>query len=401
MPVLLLIIMLSGMGFGLVLPAFLFFAENLGASPVIATTIVGAYSFGQFFANPIWGRMSDRYGRKPILLLSTAGMFVAYVLMAFSENLWVLGLARMLTGIMGANVPVAMAYITDITPIEKRAQGMGMVGGAISLGFIVGPALGGLLSGADADSATLMWPGLGAAALCCFTLVATLFLTESLPPEKRASAADADTRPKGLAAVRMVLRRPTVTRLIIIGFLIYIAMGFFETIMPLWSEARFGWGPRDIGWCFTYLGLVVAITQGYLVGKLAPRFGESKLVLGGVAAYCFGLLWMTQSPGWLPMMFGITFTAGGGAIAVTNMTSLVSRQAGEHERGLVLGVYNSSAWMGRFMGPPVSGLLFQTVAVQAPLYAAAGIMFACFWAVRALQAHFRRTAAAGPPEPPV
>ena len=192
----------------------------------------------------------------------------------------------------------------------------------------------------------------------------------------------------------MMIRRPTVTRLIIIGFLVYFAMGFFETIMPLWSEARFGWGPRDIGVCFAYLGIVVAITQGYMVGKLVPRFGESKLVLTGVIAYCFGLLWMTQVPSWELMLVGNTFTAGGGAMAVTCMTSLVSRQAGEHERGLVLGVYNSSAWMGRFMGPPVSGLLFQTIAVQAPLYGAALIMFACFWAVRALRSHLKRSAAA-------
>jgi len=393
MPILLTTIMLAGMGFGLVLPAFLFFAENLGASPIVATTIVGSYSLGQFIANPIWGRMSDRHGRKPILLLSTAGMVVSYLLMAFADNLWLLGGARFLTGVMGANVPVAMAYITDITPLEKRAQGMGLVGGAISIGFIIGPAFGGLLSGADADSATLLYPGLGAAVLCCFTFVASLFLQESLPPEKRVKESDLDDRPTALAAMKMVGRRPTVSRLIVIGFMIYFAMGFFETIMPLWSEARFGWGPRDIGLCFTYLGLVVAITQGYLVGRLAPRFGESKLVLIGVASYCFGLLWMTQSPDWLYMMFGITFTSGGGALAVTSMTSLVSRQAGEHERGLVLGVYNSSAWMGRFIGPPVSGLLFQTISVQAPLYGAALIMFTCFWAVRSLRAHQRRTAA--------
>jgi len=393
MPVLLTTIMLAGMGFGLVLPAFLFFAENLGASPVVATTIVGSYSLGQFIANPIWGRLSDRYGRKPILLISTAGMVIAYLLMAFAENLWMLGGARLLTGILGANISVAMAYITDITPIEKRAQGMGLVGGAISLGFMFGPAFGGLLSGADADSATLMWPGIGAAALCCVTLIATFFLKESLPPEKRTADGSGEDRPTGLAAIRMVARRPTVTRLIVIGFMIYMAAGFFETIMPLWSEARFGWGPRDIGLCFTYLGLVVMITQGYLVGKLAPRFGESKLVLVGVAAYCFGLLWMTQAPDWPLMMFGITFTSGGGALAVTSMTSLVSRQAGEHERGLVLGVYNSSAWMGRFMGPPVSGLLFQSVAVQAPLFGAAAIMFGCFWAVRALRSHLKNSVA--------
>jgi MFS family permease len=168
-------------------------------------------------------------------------------------------------------------------------------------------------------------------------------------------------------------------------------MGFFDTIMPLWSEVRFGWGPRDIGLCFAFLGFVVAITQGYLVGKLAPRFGESKLVLFGVAVYFLGLIWMTQVPNWPMMLFGIAFTAGGGAIAVSSMTSLVSYQAGEHERGFVLGVYNSSAWVGRFIGPPISGLLFQSVAVQAPLYGAAIIMFCCFWAVRSLRSHLKRT----------
>jgi len=392
MPVLLLTIMLSGMGFGLVLPAFLFYASNLGASPLIATTIVALYSFGQFFANPVWGRMSDRYGRKPILLLSSVGMLVAYLIMAVSENLWWLGFARMLSGIMGANVSVAMAYISDITPVEKRAQGMGLAGGSISLGFMMGPALGGLLSGADARTATLMWPALGAAVLYLLVLVAILFLRESLPAEKRVQASADDGRPGGFTAIKMVMRRPTVTRLIMIGFLIFCAMGFFETIMPLWSAARFGWGPRDVGLCFTYLGFVIAVTQGYFVGKLAPRFGESNLVLFGVAAYCFGLLWMTQISVWQMMLVGITFTAGGAGMAVTSMTSLVSRQAGEHERGLVLGVYNSSAWMGRFVGPPLSGLVFQSIAVQAPLYSAAVIMFACFWAVRALRSHLMRTA---------
>ncbi len=391
MPVLLLTIVLSGMGFGLVLPAFLFYAANLGASPLVATTIIGLYSFGQLIANPFWGRMSDTYGRKPILLVSAVGMIAAYLLMAFAESLWLLGLARVLTGIMGANVSVAMAYVTDVTSAEKRAQGIGQVGAAISLGFIFGPAFGGLLSGADADSASLLWPALGAAVLYTLILIATFFVKESLPAEKRAALAAAADRPEGLLAVKRVLRRPTVTRLIFIGFLIYFAMGFFDTIMPLWSEARFAWGPWEIGLCFAFLGFVVAITQGILVGKIAPRYGESKLVLCGVAAYCFGVLWMTQAPNWQLMLIGIAFTAGGGAMAVTCMTSLVSRQAGEHERGFVLGVYNSSAWIGRFIGPPVAGFLFQSVAVQAPLYGAALIMFFCFWAVLALRSHLRRT----------
>lgn len=392
MPILLLTIMLSGMGFGLVLPAFLFYAQNVGGSVIVATTIVGCYSLGQFIANPIWGRMSDRHGRKPMLLLSMGGMVVAYLVMAFAENLWVLGIARLMTGLMGGNIPVAMAYIADITPVEKRAQGMGLVGGAISIGFIVGPAVGGLLGGADADTATLLWPSLAAAGLSAVTLIATCFLKESLPAEKRAALYDAN-RPTGWAATKTVLQRSILARLIVIGFLAYFAMGFFETIMPLWTQARFDWGPVDLGFCFMYLGVIVGFTQAYLVGKLAPLYGEAKLVLFGVGAYVFGLLWMTQVPNWQLMLVGITFTAAGGALATTSMTSLVSRQADEHERGLVLGVYNSGAWMGRFLGPPMSGLLFQTIAVQAPLYGAAIIMAVCFIAVAALRKRMRREVA--------
>jgi len=373
MPILLFTIMLSGMGFGLVLPAFLFYAENLGASAIIATAIVGSYSIGQAVATPVWGRMSDRYGRKPMLLLSTFGMGLSYLLVAFADNLWILAIARIMTGLLGGNIAVAMAYVADVTPVEKRAQGMGLIGGSISLGFILGPALGGVLAGTDAATATLLWPGLAAASLCFITVLATFFVKESLPREKRADMSS-DQAVRGFAAMRTVFSRPILAQMVMIGAMVYLAMAQFETIMPLWSEARFDWGPREIGICFTYLGLVVMIVQGYLVGKLAPRFGEGKLVMSGVAAYLFGLLWMTQVPTWEMMMFCITFTAGGGAMAVTSMNSLVSGQAAAHERGLVLGVFNSAAWTGRSIGPVVAGLLFQGIGVQAPLYGAAVVM---------------------------
>jgi len=365
--------MLSGMGFGLVLPAFLFYAENLGASTIIATAIVGSYSLGQAVATAFWGRMSDRYGRKPMLLLSTFGMGLSYLLIAFADNLWWLAIGRILTGLLGGNVAVAMAYVTDVTPIDKRAQGMGLIGGSISLGFILGPALGGILAGTDAASATLLWPGLAAGILCFITVFATFFVKESLPREKRADMNSAQAV-RGMAAIRTVFSRPVLAQMVLIGALVYFAMSQFETIMPLWSEARFDWGPREIGICFTYLGLVVMITQGYLIGKLAPIFGEGKLVMSGVGAYLFGILWMTQVPTWELMMLGITFTAGGGAMAVTSMNSLVSRQAAENERGLVLGVFSSGAWAGRSIGPVIAGLLFQGIGVQAPLYGGAVVM---------------------------
>lgn len=381
--------MLSGMGFGLVLPSFLFFAGNLGASPTVAATIIGTFSIGQFISTPIWGRMSDRHGRKPMLLLSMAGLTLSYLLLASAENLWILALARTMSGLMSGNMAIAMAYVSDITPIEKRAQGMGYVGGSISLGFIIGPMLGGLLGGANAESASLFLPGMAAVAICAATFLATLFLKESLAPEKRARASTEETR-GGLTAAKQVFQRPILTRLVLLGFLVHFAMALFETIMPLWAQARFDWGPREVGYSFTYLGFVVAIVQAGLVGRLAPIFGESRLVMAGLCAYAFGLIVMTQVPGWQLMMFGITFTAGGGAMVITSMSSLVSAQAAEDERGLVLGVFNSGSWMGRAGGPPVSGLLFEGIGVQAPLYAAAVIMLPCLMVVALVRARVRR-----------
>jgi DHA1 family tetracycline resistance protein-like MFS transporter len=387
MPILLMTILLSGLGFGLVLPSFLFFAGNLGASPAVATTIIGLFAVGQFLASPIWGRLSDRIGRKPVLVLSLVGQASSYLLLAFADSLWMLAAARALNGLTAGNLPVAMAYVTDIMPTERRAQGLGYVGGAISLGFIVGPAIGGVLGGSDAASANLLWPGIAACAVCGLTCIAAVvFLRESLTPEQRARSAH-DNRLEGqLAATRRVFRNPALARMVLAGFMVYLAMALFETIFPLWSGARFGWGPRQVGLIFTYLGLTVGLVQGVLVGKLVPMFGEGRLVTVGLMSYCLGLLIMTQAPVWPIMVFGITFTAGGGALFITTMSSLVTRQAADNERGLVLGVYQSGSWMGRAIGPPLSGLLFASLGVNSPLYTALAVVLPALGLVALIRA---------------
>ncbi|MFZ1624771.1 MAG: MFS transporter [Gammaproteobacteria bacterium] len=377
MPILFLTILLSGMGFGLILPGFPFVAMKLGASPAIATTILGLYAVGQVLSTPVWGRMSDRYGRKPLLLISIAGGLVSYLLLALSTNLWMLGLGRLLTGLMGGSLSLAMAYVSDLTPPEQRAKSMGYVGGSLSMGFIVGPMLGGLLGGRDAASATLLWPGLAAVLISAVMLIgAIFFLKESLPPEKRTKAG-ANKGPGGFAAMRLVFARPLLARIVLVGFMVYLAMALFESIFPFWAGARFDWGPRQIGLSFTYLGAVVAIIQGVLVGRLVPVFGEGRLLIAGLACYIFGLLVMTQAPVWPMMIFGITFTTAGSALYMTTVTSLVSQQAGESERGLVLGIYNSGSWAGRALGPPLTGLLFEVFGVNVPLYTAALILLPC------------------------
>jgi DHA1 family tetracycline resistance protein-like MFS transporter len=378
-PILLATIFLSGMGFGLILPGFPFVATKLGASNALATTIIGLYALGQFLATPLWGRLSDRFGRKPLLVASVSGAMLSYLITGLATNLWMLAAGRLLTGLMGGNVAVAMAYVADVTPPELRARNMGYVGGAMSLGFIAGPLLGGLLGGADAAAATLLWPGLVAAGVCFVCVIgALLFLQESLPPEKRAPRRGAEgAAPTGLAAFRQVLSRPLLARLVLVGFLVYFAMALFETVFPFWAGARFAWGPREIGLSFTYLGLLVATTQGVLVGRLVPVFGEGRMLVAGVSSYVIGLLAMTQAPTWPWMMVGITLTSGGGALYLTTVTSLVSKQAGEQERGLVLGTYNSAAWAGRTLGPPVTGSLFDLFGPDTPLYTAALILAPC------------------------
>ena len=377
MPILFLTILLSGMGFGLILPGFPFVAMKLGASSAVATTIIGLYAVGQVLSTPVWGRFSDRYGRKPLLLISIAGGLVSYLILAFASNLWMLGAGRLLTGLMGGSLALAMAYVSDLTPPEQRAKSMGYVGGSLSMGFILGPMLGGLLGGRDAASATLLWPGLAAVFINAVMLIgATFFLKESLPPEKRTKAGG-NKGPGGFAALRLVLARPLLARIVLVGFMAYLAMALFESIFPFWAGARFDWGPRQIGLTFTYLGTIVAIIQGVLIGRLVPIFGEGRLLIAGLVCYISGLLIMTQAPVWPLMVFGISFTTAGSALYMTTVTSLVSQQAGESERGLVLGTYNSGSWAGRALGPPLTGLLFDVFGVNVPLYTAALILLPC------------------------
>jgi DHA1 family tetracycline resistance protein-like MFS transporter len=385
MAILFIVIVLSSMGFGLVIPPFMFVAVNLGATEMMAAFIISTFAMGQFLATPIWGRLSDRYGRKPILILTMLGSSIAYLLMAWADSsasIDMLLASRFLTGLMAGNFAAATAYVADITPPEKRAQGMGMVGGAVSLGFMAGPALGGMLSGPTADTASLLWPSLAAAVMSFITLIAIVFfLKESLSPEKRAAAIEqrGNTSSKE-GSFRDILTRPVLGLMVVMGFLVFFAVTNFETIFPLWSSVAFDWGPREVGFCFMYLALIVMVTQMFVVGRLAPIYGEGKLLIAAITFYIIGLLFMATVPfgfepaSWKIMMIGITFTSFGGAMFNTASTTWVSKQAGDTERGAVLGLFQSAGWGGRAAGPTVSGYLFQTFGSNTPLFAGAILM---------------------------
>ncbi len=390
MAILFFVIIFSSMGFGIVLPPFIFVAQNFGATPMLAAFIVSTFAMGQFLATPIWGRLSDQHGRKPILILTMLGSAAAYALMAVADrsgNVWLLLASRFLTGLMAGNFAAATAYVADITPPDKRAQGMGMVGGAVSLGFMAGPALGGLMSGTTAETASLFWPAISATVASLLTMLAiALFLKESLTPEQRAGAKQhaADKSADKTSWMMQIRARPILALMVLMGFLVFFAMTNFETTFPLWADASFAWGPQQVGFIFMYLGFVVMVTQMFIVGRLAPIFGEGRLLQFAVCSYMFGLLFMATMPftsapaSWKLMLFGITFTALGGAMFNTASTSWVSKQAGEQERGAVLGLFQSAGWLGRSVGPTISGLLFQTLGPNSPLFAGALLMMPVF-----------------------
>ena len=376
MIILCLITGLSTVGFGLVLPTFLFYAQNLGATTAIATVIIATYSMGQFIATPLWGRLSDRIGRKPVLLISIFCQSICFMALALAPNLWMLALARFMGGIVSGNISTAMAYVSDSTNEEKRAKWLGYIGASVSIGFMTGPAIGGLLGGQDASSANLFYPGIVAASIAFMTgIIAIFFLKESLKPEHR----NPNTNKKSslLKNWGLVFKRPVLAEIVLLGFLMMFVTGTFETIFPLWTEARFYWGPMQVGYSMTYIGLTVTLVQVFVVGRVVPLLGEVNVIRLAFIGYSIGLFIMAQAPSWVLMMVGLTFSASSGATFGTAASSFVSKVAGDNEKGFVLGVYQSCGWLGRLSGPLAVGVVFSAISVNAPLYLGILVLIPC------------------------
>ena len=392
MIILCLITGLSTVGFGLVLPTFLFYAQNLGATTAIATVIIATYSMGQFIATPLWGRLSDRIGRKPVLLISIFCQSICFMALALAPNLWMLALARFVGGIVSGNISTAMAYVSDSTNEEKRAKWLGYIGASVSIGFMTGPAIGGLLGGQDASSANLFYPGIVAASIAFMTgIIAIFFLKESLKPENR----NPNTNKKSslLKNWGLVFKRPVLAEIVLLGFLMMFVTGTFETIFPLWTEARFYWGPMQVGYSMTYIGLTVTLVQVFVVGRVVPLLGEVNVIRLAFIGYAIGLFIMAQAPSWAVMMVGLTFSASSGATFGTAASSFVSKVAGDNEKGFVLGVYQSCGWLGRISGPLAVGVVFSAIGVNAPLYLGILVLIPCIIiiSVVAKKADLRKT----------
>jgi MFS family permease len=371
MPILFLIVFIDLVGFGLVIPLLPFYAARFGASPLQMTLLFAVYSLMSMLAAPLWGRLSDRVGRRPVLMASMAAAALAYLWLGFATALWMVFAARAFAGVCAGNIAAAQAYIADVTPPEKRARGMGMIGAAFGLGFIVGPVIGGIVAGGDLATADLATPGFIAAGLSATALLGVIFLLrESLAPAERGVE-----RRGRLAALREALRRPTLARLLLVFFLVILAFSGMETTFAWWAIDRFGWGPRPIGFVFFYVGLLSAAMQGGLIGPLTKRFGEERLMLTGLALIALGLLVLPFAREVAPLVVAVSLLALGMGAMQPSLNSLISRRAAPERQGEVMGVAQSVGALSRVLGPIVAGALFTGLGSNSPFFWGALLVF--------------------------
>ncbi|BBK33563.1 putative MFS family arabinose efflux permease [Stella humosa] len=370
MPVLFLIVFVDLVGFGIVIPLLPYYALHFQAGPEVVTMVMASYSLAQLVTAPLWGRLSDRIGRRPVLLMSLAGSVASYLALAWAPSLLVLFLARIAAGAMAGNIAAAQAYVADVTTPERRAQGMGLIGAAFGLGFILGPAIGGVLAGHDPHDVDFTMPALTAAGLSAAAFVGTLLvLRESLdrsrPPAPRISR---------LVAIRQVLGRPGIARFILVGFATISVFAGMETTFALWSSSTFGWGPAQNGYLFAFVGILGALLQGVAIGRLTRRFGELRLLAAGLVLIGAGLagLGFTTT---VPMLFATASLLGlGFGLANPSLASLVSRSADPADQGMVLGVHQSAGSLARVVGPLVAGVAFAHLGPPSPFLLGAAII---------------------------
>jgi len=384
------VVVVDLLGFGIIIPLFPYMAVRLGAPPEQITPILAVYSLCQFIAAPLWGRLSDRFGRRPILMSSMVGAALSYVMLAFGDSIGWLIASRVLGGFMAGNISAAMAYATDVTSDDERARGLGIVGAAIGLGFMLGPAFGGVLAGGDLETANFQLPALVAAALSAVAFFAvSVGLPESLTAEQRARHRE-QRAPR--TAWRQVLNRPVLAMLIGAILLVTIAHSMLESIVAIWAMDRFEFGPRQVGFYLLLLGALMVSMQGGAAGSLARRFGETSVALGGIAAYLSGLLLLAFATDLALMIAGGALCGIGAGAYLPSLSSLVSKQAQPQERGVVMGTYQSATSLARIIGPMVSGAIYAGIAFNAPFLLGVVVALPALWLIARSQREATPTA---------
>jgi DHA1 family multidrug resistance protein-like MFS transporter len=354
------------LGFGMVMPIFPFYIESMGASGAELGLLVAISPLMQLIMAPIWGSLSDRHGRKPVLVVGLLGYGVSMLLFGLATELWMLFVARGLGAILSAaTMPTTMAYISDSTSEKDRGGGMGMLGAATGLGVVLGPALGGWL-GAD----SLSTPFFVTAAVCSLTLLlVVLFLPESLPAAERQAGAIKVQPVAQLRELRRALSGPLGV-LLFMAFLVSFGLTCFQAIFGLYALEKFGYGTEEVGWILTVAGIVSAVTQGTLTGPLTRRWGVTLLA----SAASFGLLLTASTLPAILLTTGLFILPN--ALLRPAVISLTSKRA-DTRQGVAMGLNNSFNSLGRIAGPIWAGFAFD-LNYAYPYLSGAVVMFVGF-----------------------
>lgn len=347
-------------GFGLIIPVLPTYARELQASDTTVGFLMASYSMMQFLLTPFWGRLSDRVGRRPILLVSLFASCIGYMVWGFSNSLIMLFIARMVAGAGNANIAVAQAYVSDVTAVEDRARGMGMVGAAFGLGFVLGPAIGGICAGFG-----LAMVGFVAAAFSFIDFVLTfLFLPE--PPTR--SKAASERFGNGPGFYWETIKDPQLKVSLAIFFIATFAFANMETTLVLLTHDQFKFTTDMNSWMFTYIGILIVLVQGGLIHRLTRKFGEKKLIAVGLALSAVGLVLTPATTNIMVLGLALAFLAVGSGINNPSNQSMLSKLSPAERVGGVLGVGQSLSTFGRIVGPIVGAAAYQHLGHSAPYW---------------------------------